>query len=218
MQFDLTLHTPFSCLISGSSQSGKTSIIVKLLTQQDSLLDQPFDNIIYCFGVEDHEHYNFLREHLTNIKFIEGFPESDIISMFPKKYKNSCLIIDDLMLEIENSTVLQNLYTKLSHHLRISIILVTQNLFQNTSVMRTVHRNLQLMFLTKSVRDVSMIRILGQQMYPNQSKYFLDAYRQATTPKYGFFVIDMRIDTPQEFRLRSGFFVEDDIYVYLPIV
>lgn len=73
--------------------------------------------------------------------------------------------------------------------------------------MRTINRNINYLILTKSIRDVSMIRTLGLQIFPSTPLYFLSAYQQAIEMnEYGWLLVDFRPDTPSPFRLRSGLF------------
>ena len=45
--YDMTLKTPFNMIISGSSGSGKTAKITKLLQFKDILLDEPTKQVIF---------------------------------------------------------------------------------------------------------------------------------------------------------------------------
>jgi hypothetical protein len=50
-------------------------------------------------------------------------------------------------------------------------------------------------------RDVSQIMALAHQMYPQRTKYFLEAYTAATARPHGYLVIDMKQETPDILRL-----------------
>jgi hypothetical protein len=50
------------------------------------------------------------------------------------------------------------------------------------------------MVVFKNPRDVSQIMALAHQMYPQRTKYFLEAYRAATARPHGYLAIDMKQD------------------------
>ena len=46
---------------------------------------------------------------------------------------------------------------------------------------------------------------LAHQMYPQRTKYFLEAYTAATAQPHGYLVIDMKQETPDILRLSRIF-------------
>jgi hypothetical protein len=48
----------------------------------------------------------------------------------------------------------------------------------------------------------SLIMALAHQMYPQKTKYFLEAYTAATARPHGYLVIDMKQETPDIFPLK----------------
>ena len=84
------------------------------------------------------------------------------------------IILDDLMEETDQRVA--SLFTKKSHHRNISVMYIVQNLFHH----RTISLNAHYMVVFKNPRDVSQIMALAHQMYPQRTKYFLEAYTAAT--------------------------------------
>ena len=107
-----------------------------------------------------------------------------------------------------------DIFTKYSHHLNISVIFVTQNFFYKNN--RTMSLNAHYLFLFRNPRDASQIAFLARQMYPGNSKYMLKAYQDATSSPYSYLVVDLKADTDDRHRLRSGIFSDEPNYVYLP--
>ena len=60
---------------------------------------------------------------IEGVEFKQGPPSDEDI----QTYKDSLLIIDDLMAECANLS--SNIFTKYSHHLKLSVIYILQNLF-----------------------------------------------------------------------------------------
>ncbi|GFY41062.1 uncharacterized protein TNIN_293251 [Trichonephila inaurata madagascariensis] len=106
MEFPNLKH-PFSMMICGPSNSGKTFFVRRIL---ETKLIKPFPNkIIWCYGI-----YQKLFEKMSDIEFHEGIP-SDV-----ENITNALIIIDDLMNEVGDDKKLSNLFTKGSHHRDIS--------------------------------------------------------------------------------------------------
>jgi hypothetical protein len=68
---------------------------------------------------------------------------------------------------------------KKSHHRNMSVMYIAHNLFHRGKHHRTVSLNAHYMVLFKNPRDVSQIMALAHQMYPQRTKYFLEAYTAA---------------------------------------
>ena len=46
---------------------------------------------------------------------------------------------------------------------------------------------------------------LGKQLYPSNSKVFMEAYEDATSTVHGYLVIDCDPTSPQDLKLRTHF-------------
>ena len=122
--------------------------------------------------------------------------------------KVNLLIIDDIMHEMNE--VGAKLFTKGSHHMNTSVMLLPQNIFHQNKPSRTVSLNAHYMVLFKNVRDASYITNLAKQMYPGNVNY----YEDATNKHYGYLLIDLKPDTSDLFRLGTDIFPGEIHYVY----
>ena len=123
-------------------------------------------------------------------------------------------IFDDMM--GERDSVIAKLFTKKSHHGNLSVIYIVQNLFHQSKDHRTISLNASYIVLTKNVRDASQVIHLAKQIYPNNVKYFQQAYQMATAEPFSYLFIDLTPTCLDETRLRSGIFPNDKHYVYVP--
>ena len=48
---ELKFKLPFGLIISGPSSSGKSTFLLKFITQALDLIDPPPKSILYCFGI-----------------------------------------------------------------------------------------------------------------------------------------------------------------------
>jgi len=161
--------------------------------------------IYYFYGA-----FNENWRKLKHIQFIKGLPDPD----FQFK-RGSLVIIDDLMAECSNNPFITDLFTKMSHHMNLSIVLVSHNLFCPGKEFRTISLNCHYFILFKNVRDTFQISLLGRQMYGAGSKDFLSqVYKSATNRLHGYLCIDFRAITPDKERLRTNVLKSDGPIIY----
>lgn len=210
---DVRLKHPFTCVIAGPTGCGKTQWVKKLLTQSETVVNKPPQNIIWCYG-EYQPAYIEIQQTVGNVTFIEGIP--DDLSQHINKELRNLIIIDDLMTECEKDKRVTHLFTKGSHHKNLSVILILQNLFQQGRECRTISLNTHYFALFKNPRDGSQITHLAKQMYPGNIKFVQESYRDATRSPYGYLFVDLKPETPEEIRLRTHIFPGETQYAYVP--
>ena len=199
---DIRLKSPFTAIIAGPTGSGKTRLLTSLISKASSVCYPPPQEIIYCYGV-----WQKAFDFVEGVTFHEGM--INIKETIPKDGVNRWVIVDDLMDEINGQT--DDLYTKYSHHLNISVFFVVQNLFRKQQ--RTMSLNTHYLFLFKNPRDSSFISHLARQIYPAKSKFLVESYQDATKRSYSFLVIDLKQDTDEKLRLIGDFDSADGIKV-----
>jgi len=210
----LKFKMPFTCLVSGPTGSGKTVFIRKLINNHSKLFKNSLPNIriLWCYGIFQ----PFMNIPFTNyvqIKYIEGMPTDSLIN----EYKPNILIIDDLLNEFDKNKKLENIFIKKSHHKNISVIFAVQNLFHKS--LRTISLNCHYIVLLKNPREASQVMNLAKQIYPGNSKYMTEAYKDSTNKPYGYLLLDLTPDTPEEIRLRTRIFPDETINSYVnPII
>jgi hypothetical protein len=145
------------------------------------------------------------------VDFQQGLPDLDTLDPREKHL----IILDDLMDETDQRVA--SLFTKKGHHRNISVMYIVQNLFHRGKHHRTISLDAHYMVVFKNPRDVSQIMTLAHQMYPQRTKYFLEAYTAATAQSHGYLVIDMKQETPDILRLRSSIFPGEEQKAYTDI-
>ena len=196
---DVRLKHPFTCTVAGPTWSGKTQFVFRLIRNAERLIDPSPESIVYCYGG-----FQPIFAEYPNVEFHEGLPE---VSRFDGR-KRVLLIIDDLMNEADQNIC--NLFTKLSHHRNVSVVFVTQNLFHRNRYVRTMNLNTHYIVMFKNPRDAGQVATLARQMYPGNSKFVVEAYKDATEEPYGYLLIDLRPETHENFRIRTKIFLDDD--------
>jgi hypothetical protein len=163
------------------------------------------DRIMLCYG-----EYQMLYETVDGVDFQQGLPDLDKLDPREKHL----IILDDLIDESDQRVA--SLFMK-SHHRNISVMYIVQNLFHRGKHHRTISLNAHYMVFFKNPRDVSQIMALAHQMYPQRTKYFLEAYTAATAQPNGYLVIDMKQETLDILRLGSHIFPGEKEIAYADI-
>jgi hypothetical protein len=196
---------PFTAIVSGPTGSGKSVFIFKFITNVSEMISPPPEKIIYCYG-----EYQPIFNEFPNVIFNEGLPD---ITQFDGK-ERTLLILDDLMSET-NDTI-SNIFTKVSHHRNVSVFYITQNLFYKSKQNRTMSLNAHYIVLFKNPRDAMQVATLSRQMYPGKSRFLIEVFKDATEKPFGYLLLDLKADTEEMYRIKSGIFPGDRQYVYLP--
>ena len=195
----LKFHHPSTFLLCGPTGSGKTQWLAEVL-RFDYINPTP-ERIVWIYG-EWQSLYQKLSMILPNIEFIKDM-NSGLYEGLDPQVRN-LVVIDDQMTEAGDSKDLCKFFTKGSHHRNLSVVYIVQNLFDKGRSQRTVSLNTQYMILFKNPRDQGQIDALGRQMYPNTKRFLSSVFADATSKPYGYLVIDLRPETPDNFRLRSN--------------
>ena len=96
---------------------------------------------------------------------------------------------------------------------------LVQNLFPKNKESRTISLNSQYMVVFKKTFDASQMSHLARQMYPGRVKFVQEVFKDTTSVPYGYLLVHLKQDTPEDMRLRTTIFPDDGVqYVYLPKV
>lgn len=200
------LKTPFTAIISGSSNCGKTVLTYNILNYKELLFDVlPVKT--FLFYKKHQETYNDMLKFglVDEIVEIEDemISETDFEKMVSpyKKVGGSLCLFDDLMEHIDSTN--SKIFTKIAHHENCNIIFLTQSLFVDNKHYRVMSRNATYIMIMKNPRDVAQIKNLSSQMGVDKN-LLVEAYREATKKPYSYLFLDFHPTTPDHIRLRSN--------------
>ena len=201
-----TLHHPFTAIVAGPTGSGKSQWVLCLIDNALEMMEPPPTRIWYCYG-----EYQPIFDNYPNVHFHEGLPESSHVVF--DGTEATLLVLDDLM--SETNELVANTFTKLSHHRNVSVIHLTQNLFDKNKYAQTISLNAHYLVLFKNPRDVTQFATLARHMYPDSSKFAIEAYRDATSVPFGYLLVDLKPDQDERCRPRTNIFPGKRQYVYV---
>lgn len=201
----------FTLCVSGASGMGKTELVLHLLKNADKCMTTIPTQLIICYGCRQ-PFYEKFKELGIPVVLHEGVLQTDPPS-------GSLILFDDLQ---EKALQISDFFTKISHHLHVSTIYITQNIFlpQNRNI--TLNSNYIILFT--SFRDRSQIKTLGAQIDPNNSQWIVKSYKDATKIPYSYILFDFTPQTDEEYRVRDNilplvthYYVDPSSYEYLDL-
>jgi hypothetical protein len=206
---DTLFKHPFCMTVAGPSQCGKTRFIMDVLQKKNTTI-QPFPTkILYCYS-DWQDNFNELIETIPFIEFQEGLPKIESIDI----NEVNLVILDDLMSKCVKDEKILHLFTVGSHHKNTSVIFLSQNIFCQGKHARTISLNCHYLVLFKNPRDPSQISTLGRQIFPKNTNFFDEAFKDAITQPYGYLIVDLKQNSPESLRLRTIDRNSGKIFVY----
>ena len=196
--------------IVGPSGSGKTHFVCKLL-QSNYKFKNKFNKIYWHQGGDGEAgltQTEFCK--LKNIKVINGFDEN----WSSRLKKHDVIVIDDLYQEANKQDDFNNLFTKIARHREVTVIFITQNLFQQGGNHRTRNLNVHYLVLFKNPRDQTVIDFVARQAYPHNKKYLINSFHDATSLPHGYLFLDFTQATSDDLRVCTDIFNQNGITYY----
>ena len=118
-EYDLRLKSPFTAIVSGPTGAGKTQLVSKLIENALDVCVNPPIQILYCFGANQEKFSELQANSSIPIEFTEGL--IDIESRVPSDNQHRWIVVDDLMEEVTKKPEMRTLFTKHSHHKKLSV-------------------------------------------------------------------------------------------------
>ena len=147
-------YKPLRAIFSGSSQSGKTHLIGKMLEKQERLFGGEFKQVKYFYPEYLEEcPVNWHESITTPISYQAGFPSKQDVLELPEE---SLLIIDDNMKKVVNSELMRQFFNVISGKRNISIIVVTQNYFTQGQFSRDIRNSSNVVCLFRNCADATL--------------------------------------------------------------
>ena len=159
---DVRFKTPANFYVCGQTQAGKSHFTRRMLRHLEKLFYLVPTKIIYCY-----EYQKKFDELPSNVELMEGFPDN--LSDMVRGHDHSLVVLDDLMLQCFNDQRVADLFTRGSHHLGISVLYLTQNLFPPGKLSRTISLNSHYFVIFRNPRDSLGISRLAKQMFPGHN-------------------------------------------------
>lgn len=191
-----TFQHPFTMLIAGPTQSGKTTWFKNVL---ETGRVQPKPQRIIWLYAQWQPLYESMK---TYVEFYQGIPEwlnqPDAIN----RQTTNLIVLDDLMDSAVDSKMVSSLFTEGSHHRNLSVVLFMQNVFPQGKQVRNISLNAQYIVLFRNPRDLRQVNYLAQQVFPQQWRDFVAFFNNETSKRsYTPIVLTMKTNTPEHMKV-----------------
>ena len=163
------LISPFSLIITGMTQSGKSTTILNYLKNHKKNFKNDFDQIIYLHGSDTQD--KFLEPGLEKVNFTK---DQNIIKNIMKTENGVLLIIDDLITELGSDETVQNFFVRDSHHRNVSLIFIVQSAFYQSKEFKICKDNCQYWIIKKHCNIMKLKILAGQCGISHE--HFMSAY------------------------------------------
>lgn len=207
-----TFRNQSTFIVAGSSRSGKTAFVEKLLRNIDQVFEKGRPaRIIYCYSKLQKVLLDLERD-VPNLQLREGILPGDEIKSLSSPDSEILLVIDDLIFDVINSKDMADLFCT-GRHLNLSIIFITQNLLEQGKYSRAINLNACYIILFRNIRDVRQVKLIASQIYPGKVKDFMEVYDDVMADPYGYLVVDLHPSSDNRFRLRTDIFPFDSAHM-----
>ena len=200
---EFAFQHPFSMLVVGPTQSGKTDFVEQML--ENPILHFPTDKDVQViwFYNQWQPRYEAMRD--LGVEFERGLPDwsESLHELNPEIHH--ILVFDDLMNQAVNSPILSRLFTQ-GRHRNASVILLMQNMFPKGKYNTDISRNAQYLVLFRSPSDRKQINTIADRIFAENRFKFMQVYSKATSVPYGYVLIDNHPSTAPEDQVVTDVF------------
>ena len=209
---EFAFQHPYSMMVVGPSQCGKTHFVHQLLTHKCMAFPNKKPWRVCWYYNQWQPKYTEIQGDLgKKIRFFQGLPEvEEDLSSIPTS-KHTIIVLDDLMEEAKESPLVSKLFTQ-GRHRNASVILLLQNMFPKGKYNTDISRNATYKVLFRSPGDRKQIDIMAEQTFAKDRPRFMQAYSQETDRPYGYIVVDNHPRTASERQVVGNVF--GDCYSY----
>ena len=210
--------TPSNILVSSTTGGGKTTLVYQILKNASVMFEVSPQAIIYCYNVYQKPLFDQMKSEIENIHFHESIPDRETLEEWNTSYpQTKIIVLDDLLQKVCTSSDIVDLFTVCSSHMNYTVFCLVQNVFGDSSrKFRTMSLNTHYFIIFKNPRDEMQVQILGRQLYPRSSDFFMSAYKKATARDYGYLLIDIHPRSNPLYALRTNILPNQTTIVYRP--
>jgi hypothetical protein len=205
---DFYFRTPSLVYLSGTSYSGKTEFILKLIKNHSRLFIPNIKRVVFVFAEHQANLFERLKSAYPDIIFIQGLYELQTKVEFSSSIP-TLLVLDDIAHETGSSDYILQLAVRESHHKAITVLYVQHNMYQQSKYSRTISLQSKYIILFKNPRDVNQYKYLGNQIFGNGGggKTLVRIFRDASEGKsYPHLIIDLHPESSQKVCLITNLF------------
>ena len=199
----LCFHNPFTCIIAGPLQSGKTWLTSRILENANWLYSHKPNQFFYFYNKRKPDK-PFLKK---NCVMLEGVPDMAWLEKMHSKYgDNVTVVIDDQAMHMGDSQT--ELFTVGCSRFKANIIFITQNLFNPRKGSTTLTKNSIYSFLMKNPKEKGTYQNFFRTQPENTADLMAYAKEACASP-FSYMFIDSHQKTDPDMRHMYNLFGEN---------
>ena len=159
---------------------------------------------VYIFYSNRQLIYDHLFSTGVVTKMFNEVPNYENLKKLLYPHKNSTgslIVLDDCLQDLSN--VIQTIFTELSHHLKVSCLLLSQNLFFQNRIYRNLSLNCHILIVFMTPRDMTQVATLSRQISPESPQFLIQSFLDATKYGYGYICMDFCQETNDLIRFKT---------------
>ena len=141
---------------------------------------------------------------MPHIEFVKGIPTALEKDSYFNVNKRNLIMYDDQVIDAGKDKRIVSLFTRGCHHRNLSVIYIVQNLFHQGKGSRSISLSSHYLVLFKNPRDKLQVLTLAKQVYPGQTDFFLNQYKEAVKRPFGYLLTHLKTTTQDNCRLRTN--------------
>lgn len=208
--YDLRFKLPMNLICAGPTFSGKSSFVRRILENKEHIFaPEPPGHTIWITGsAVTPDDQKLVDEKLVDELTQNLIAEQDLYEKSAQFPTGILVIYDDCLNLTEKNDSIKNLFVR-GRHANVSTIFITQNLFSKGPNFRTISLNASYIAIFRNVRDKTQIQHFARQFSPQNTKFVIQSYEDATKYPFGYLFIDMKMDSAEKIRMRTNLFAEN---------
>jgi hypothetical protein len=208
MDFDHRIRLPAHALVVGASMSGKTRLLLKILTHPKTSFVEP-PKLVILFYAELQKQYLEAKETLAQqgieMQLRRGH-EVKLDELVHQPYQ-TLVVVDDAFEATASSSEISRIATN-GRHKNVSIWLLWHALYSKHATSRIISQNMGLFFFLPSPRIESQLRTFGAQLGMQHRlvaayKYCAENCDEESKTDFPHLLVDLTPNVPGLLRLRS---------------
>jgi hypothetical protein len=210
--FDCSLHFPGTLTIYGSSQAGKSTLVLDIIRNSVQVFGDQNIQAIYYIYTSYQEKFDDFKKETPLIQFIPSYTE------VPSDLNNAIIVYDDYQLIFQTDTKARlhiiDVFQRLAHHNKLFCVCILQTIFNNKLRNLALNSTYQIYF--PSVRDHLQITYLNREYFPQFKGFLSEVVRDVLKKSHGFMLLDCNRKSHERFRVRNFVIPHTDSKVYIP--
>ncbi len=214
-QKQLQIPTPARILLNSSSCGGKTSYILRLCQEWDSIFDESIKNIVIVYSVYQPLYEEF-KKLGKKVFFMQGFNNDLLLKKIKGfNYEHSLIFFDDLAEILFASQAFVKYMTTFSHHMACSIAVSTQHCYIGR-FSRIIQLQVTVFIMFYGGRGYSTLRSLSQDIFgAGHSDWLKNIYDDACDAPYKTLVLVLSPKVASYLRVRGSLLPDELRTLYI---